>query len=132
MRLNSRAESAIDAAERGELERATTAVIDLIAEDYNNADSHRAWGRVLLAKGMTSDAVSAFRTAIAIDPRRADLYFGLAEAILVHAEHNPFLPLSTWNDARQAVLDGLERGPDELIGHALLRKVEQQRARALS
>lgn len=129
--MDTRAESAIAAAERGDVERATAAVIDLIAEDWNNAEAHRAWSRVLSAKGLMSDAVAACRTALTLDPRRPDLHFALAEALLAEAEQNPFLPLAHWREARQAVLDGMERSPDTARGAALLDRVEHNRARAI-
>jgi len=86
MTTDSRAEYAIAAAKRGEFEHATTAVLDLIAEDWNNAEAHRAWGRLLLTQGKATDAAAALRVAADLDPRPADVHFDLAHALLTQAD----------------------------------------------
>lgn len=129
MEIDLRAESAIGAAERGDIEAAKSTVIDLIAEDWNNAEAHRAWARVLRAEGKLGDAVAACRTAVSLDPRRAEMHFELAETLLAEADQTPFPLLVNWLETRQAVLDGLERSPDKLRGTHLLAAVDKRRDR---
>ena len=73
MTFDTRTRYAIDTAKNGNHEHAKSIVIDLIAEDWHNVEAHRAWGRVLLQEGKPSDAVAAFRVALSIDNRSADL-----------------------------------------------------------
>ncbi len=131
MDLDLRAEAAIKAAKNGDVDRAGDIVIDLISEDWNNVEAHRAWARVLLARGKATDAVAAIRTAASIDPNRADLQFELAQTLIIEAEKNPFLPLANWCEARQAVLAGMELAPNETRAIALLKRVEEHRARVV-
>lgn len=117
------------AAKRGDFDHATTAVIDLVAEDWGNAPAHRAWACVLLEQGKATDAVAAFRTVLSLDPRSATAHFELVEALLAEADKNPFLPLMNWLDAYEAVQAGLRITPDSEIGLGLLARVEAQRER---
>jgi len=127
-----RALSAVEAADRGEFDYAKSVVIDLIAEDWNNAQAHRAWGRVLLAEGKTADAVAAYRTAVSLDPRRADVHFDLAEALLADFGANPFTPHTSWVEAREAVSNGLARTANHARGNNILARIEQARATSLT
>ena len=129
MDFDTRVDRAVAAADRGDYTTATNVVIDLIAEDWNNAEAHRAWGCVLLAQGKATDAVSAFRTAMQIDPRRSDLHFDLARALLGEAEQNPYLPLVNWIEARETILEGLRRSPGDKAGLKMLNHVEQHKRR---
>ncbi len=131
MSTDARAEYAIAAASRGEFDRARSAVIDLVAEDWHNAAAHQTWAQVLLEEGKATDAVAAYRTAVSLDPQRAELHFELAQALLIEAEKNPFVPLSNWLDTRDAVEAGLKMWPTHELGLELQRKVEDQRVRAL-
>ncbi len=131
MSTDSRAEYAIAAAKRGDFDGATTAVIDLVAEDWDNAEAHRAWGCLLLERDKPTDAVAAFRTAANLDPRRSDVHFELAAALLAEAQKNPFLPLTSWLEAKEAVEEGLARSPYDQVGIDLRDQVETQRSRAL-
>lgn len=129
MDFDTRADRAVAAADRGDYTSATNTVIDLIAEDWNNAEAHRAWGLVLLAQDKATDAVSAFRTAMQIDPRRTDLHFDLARALLSEAEKNPYFPLANWIETRETILEGLRRSPGDKAGLKLLNHVEQHKRR---
>jgi len=129
MDFDTRVDRAVAAADRGDYTTATDVVIDLISEDWNNAEAHRAWGLVLLAQDKATDAVSAFRTAMQIDPRRSDLHFDLARALLGEAEQNPYLPLANWIETRETVLEGLRRSPGDKDGLKLLNHVEQHKRR---
>lgn len=131
MTFDSRAEYAIAAAKRGDFDGAAIAVIDLVAEDWDNAEAHRAWGCLLLEQDKPTDAVAAFRTASTLDPRRPDVHFELATALLAEAKKNPFLPLTNWLEARDAVEEGLARSPYDQNGLDLRCQVEAQRSRAL-
>lgn len=129
---DARAQYAVAAAKRGEFDNARAVVIDLVSEDWNNAVAHRAWGRVLLEEGKTSDAVAAYRTAANLDPREADVHFELANALLEEAEKSPFLPLENWLEARNAAQEGLTRAPVDEFGIDLLRQIEDHRDRVLN
>lgn len=118
------------AAERGDFDGAATTVIDLVSEDWNNAEAHRAWGCVLLGQRKPTSAVAAFRIAASLDPRCADVHFDLAVALLAEANENPFPRLTSWLEARDAVNDGLTRSPGSERGNALLNQVEHERVRA--
>lgn len=123
--------AAINASNRGDFTTAKDVVIDLVTEDWNCAESHKAWGRVLLDQNLTTDAVAAFRTATELDPSNAELHFELASALVSHAERADWLQLTFWIDARAAVLAGLELEPDSFMGKRLLSVIEEQRKRVL-
>lgn len=126
-----RADIATTAAKRGDFATATNVVLDLVAEDWNNAEGHLAWGRVLRAQGKAVDAVAAFRTALVLNPTSADIHFELASGLLEEAAKNPYLPLTNWIEAREAVTQGLRLRSDSLVGRHLLRVIDEQRDRAL-
>ena len=132
MIFDTRVKNAIAAAERGDFDQATSTVIDLVAEDWNNAEAHSAWGHVLLAQGKTIDAVESYRTALSLDPRGAEVYFDLAGALLEVARADPFLPLTNWLEAQDAVHEGLKRWPNNELGLRLFDEVEDLRTRAIS
>jgi len=127
MTSDPRAQYAVAAAERGEFAGATTVVLDLIAEDWHNAEAHRAWGCLLLAQRKTTDAVSAFRVAADLDPQRAELQFALANSLLAEAESTPYPPLTNWVDARSAVDAGLLIAPGHPVGLGLRDRLEEHR-----
>ena len=128
MEFDRRAQYALQAAERGEFAGARRTIIDLVAEDYSNAEAHRAWGQILLAEGKSHDAAAAFRTALELDDSHVETYFDLAEAAIDVASHRPFLALEHWSEARQATLDGLARMPHSPRGLSLMAAAEQQRS----
>ena len=119
------------AARRGDIDAATEVVVDLVGEDWDNAEAHRAWGCVLLAKGKPSDAVGAFRAAVQIEPRRAELHFDLGTALLAEADQSPFLQLSNWIDAQEAITKGLTISPWSETGLELQKQLEAKRSQAL-
>jgi len=94
MTTDTRAKYAIASAQNGNFEHARSVVIDLIAEDWNNAEAHRAWGRVLLKERKHSDAVAAYRLAVSLDGTRAELHFEFATALLAEAQKVRFAPLA--------------------------------------
>lgn len=127
MTLDTRVEYAVAAANRGDFDGATIAVVDLIAEDWNNAEAHRAWGHVLLQRGKASDAVAAFRIALDLDPRRGEFYFDLVDALLAEADKTPFPSLTNWVEANAAIKSGLERSPGDERGMQLRSQIAQRR-----
>jgi len=130
MTTDTRAEYAVAAAKRGEFDLATTVVIDLVAEDWHNADAHRAWGRLLLEQGKAIDAVAAFRVAASLDPLRALSHFELANALLVEGQQNLYFPLIHWVEAQEAVKTGLGLAPGDHRGLELQSKIEEHRLNA--
>lgn len=116
MTFDTRANYAIATAENGNYEHAKAVVIDLISEDYNNAAAHRAWGRVLYKEGKATDAVAAFRVAVALDSREPQLLFEFAEALMYQAHRYAFVPLSNMVEARDAVDAGLRLSPGDPKG----------------
>lgn len=75
--------------------------------------------------------MAAFRTALNLDPRQADVHYELAEALLAQTVRNPFLPHTNWVEARAAVLEGLARTSDKVRGTKLLARIEAAREDAL-
>ena len=132
MSFDTRADFAMAAAKRGDFHHAEAVVIDLVAEDWENAAAHRAWGCLLLEQGKATDAVAALRIAASLDPRSAELHFELVDALLAEAEKNPFPTLTNWLEASDAVNAGLALMPGHERGVALFERVESQRALALN
>lgn len=116
MTSTTRANYAVSSAQNGNFEHARSVVIDLIQEDWHNAEAHRAWGRVLLEEGKATDAVASFRVAASIDARNPELHFELAEALLTEARKFSFIPLPNRVEANEAIATGLSLAPDHPRG----------------
>jgi len=121
-----RAEAAEWAAQNGNFSVAKDQVIDLIAEDWNCAEGHRAWGRVLQLERKYSDAIASFRTAATLRPEDPELLFEYAAAMVDAAQAAQLLQLTDWSEARHAVMRGLELAPATTVGVKLLRFIDEQ------
>ncbi len=128
----SRARAAISSSAKGDFDSAVAEVIDLVSADWSCALAHRAWGRILLDQGKAVDAAESFRTSIALSPDDPELHFELALVLVEHAESAEYLELTSWIDARDAVLAGLDVEPDSALGRSLLEIIEGERERVLS
>lgn len=128
MTTKSRATKAVLAARQNDFATARTTVIDLVAEDYANADAHRAWGHVLLSEGKTVDAIAALRMSLDLDDSSADAHFDYAVALLRAASRDSFLALSHCSDALAAIKAGLDRTTEKERGLRLLAEAESKRA----
>jgi len=120
-----RADAAEQAARRGNFIDARDQVIDLISEDWDCAEGHRAWGRVLLLERKYADAVSAFATAVSLQPDNPELLFEYASAMIDSAQASQLLQLTDWSEARNAVKRGLELAPTTMVGVRLLRFIDE-------
>ena len=107
-------------------------MIDLIAEDWHNAEAHRAWGRVLLQEGKASDAVAAYRVAVSLNDRSPQLHLEFAAALLAETEKYSFIPLPNWVEAREAIENGLLLSPDHPTGLDMLKMLDANRDQALA
>lgn len=123
MTFDSRAKHAIATAKNGDYEHAKSVVIDLISEDYQNAQAHRAWGRVLLEEGKVSDAVAAYRVAVTLDNESPYLLFEFAESLLIQRQRFAHVPLPNWIEAREAVDTGLSLAPGDPKGLRLREQI---------
>ena len=124
MTSDTRATYAIASAKDGNYEHAKSVVIDLIAEDYHNAQAHRAWGKVLLQEGKVSDAVAAYRVALTLEAHDENMYFEFAEALLAQRQRYAFIPLPNLIEAREAVSAGLRLAPGDPRGMELRTQVK--------
>lgn len=125
MFTDTRARYAVASAENGKFEHAKSVVIDLIAEDYNNAQAHRAWGQVLLHEGKSSDAVAAFRVAVSLEVYDPSMWFEFAEALIIQRHSYALVPLPNMIEARDAVAAGLRLAPGDERGLALRAQIER-------
>lgn len=123
MTFDTRAKYAISSAENGNYEHAKAVVIDLIAEDYNNAQAHRTWGRVLLEEGKITDAVAAYRVAVTLDNDNPYLLFEFAEALVLQRQRFAHVPLPNWIEASEAVDTALSLVPGDPKGVRLRDKI---------
>jgi tetratricopeptide (TPR) repeat protein len=71
------AEQAKQQRDKSRLEQALRTGIELCPEE---ADAHYAWGRYCLDEARFTDALTGFKRARLLDPRRIDAYLGLSEA----------------------------------------------------
>ena len=131
MTSTTRANYAVSSAQNGNFEHARAVVIDLIQEDWHSAEAHRAWGRVLLEEGKATDAVAAFRVATSIDSRNPELFFELADALLIEAQKYAFIPLPNRVEANEAIDRGLVLAPGHPLGPELREKLNSTGDRAL-
>ena len=127
-----RARTAVTLAQQGEHDSATDIVIDLVTEDPDCAVAHRAWGRVLLEQGRATDAVAAYKAAVALAPDEAALQFELAYALVAQAEKSPFVGLTSYIEAKDAVEAGLHRDPDNTLAPGLIDLIDAGRHKILS
>ena len=125
MVTDTRANYAIASAVDGNYEHAKAVVIDLIAEDYNNAEAHRAWAKVLLHEGKSTDSVAAYRVAVTLEPHDAGLQFEFAKALVVQRQKYAMVALPNLIEAREAVSAGLRLAPGDPQGLALRDQIEQ-------
>jgi len=127
MTVDTRTKYAIDTATNGNIEHAKSMVIDLVAEDWNNAEAHRAWGAILLQEGKTSDAVASFRVALNLNPQNPEGYFELADALVIQTHSFALVPLPNWAEAQELVQEGMRLAPGHPHGLNLQATFEQMR-----
>jgi len=126
-----RAQAAEHAATRGNFIDAREQVIDLISEDWNCSEGHRAWGRILQIEGKYSDAISAFQTAVSLNSDDSSLQFELAAAMVQSAHTAQLSQMADWSEAHDAVLRGLEMSPGAPVGLRLLQFINEHRVLVL-
>ena len=125
MATDTRANYAVASAENGNYEHAKSVVIDLIAEDYNNAQAHRAWGRVLLHEKKAADAVAAYRVAVVLESNDSAMWFEFAEALVAERRSFAIVPLPNMIEAKEAVAAGLRLAPCDTRGHELRDEINR-------
>lgn len=125
MATDTRVNFAIASAENGNYEHAKSVVIDLIAEDYNNAQAHRAWGRVLLHEKKAADAVAAYRVAVGLESNDSAMWFEFAEALVAERRSFAIVPLPNMIEAKEAVAAGLRLAPGDARGHELRDEINR-------
>jgi len=122
-----RGEAAAAIAVTGNIVVAKEQVLDLINEDWNCAEGHLAWARVLLAEKKFADAAAAFQTTVTLRPNDANLRFEYAASLIEAAQAAQLLQLTDWSAARDSILRGLEIDPSNPMGQRLLQYVEDKR-----
>ena len=125
MATDTRANYAVASAENGNYEHAKSVVIDLIAEDYNNAQAHRAWGRVRLHEKKAADAVAAYRVAVGLESNDSAMWFEFAEALVAERRSFAIVPLPNMIEAKEAVATGLRLAPGDTRGHELRDEINR-------
>lgn len=80
--------------------------------------------------GLPSAAVTYIRSGIREDPRNADLWLGLGNALVARADNN-LTPAAKFAYERAAILDPRHPGPWFFLGLAYARAGEPERARPL-
>ena len=132
MATDTRANYAVASAENGNYEHAKSVVIDLITEDYNNAQAHRAWGRVLLHEKKAADAVAAYRVAVGLESNDSAMWFEFAEALVAERRSFAIVPLPNMIEAKEAVATGLRLAPGDTRGHELRDEINRNLKAAAS
>ena len=125
MATDTRVNYAVASAENGNYEHAKSVVIDLITEDYHNAQAHRAWGRVLLHEKKAADAVAAYRVAVGLESNDSAMWFEFAEALVAERRSFAIVPLPNMIEAKEAVAAGLRLAPCDTRGHELRDEINR-------
>lgn len=118
-----RVTAAMDLSARGQHDRAMNLVIDLVSEDPTCPIAHRAWGRLLLDQGRTSDAVAAYRAAIEFAPGDVQVRYELTYTLIMHAEKSPFMANELLVEARQVLAEAEELDPKSTVAPSLAQLI---------
>ncbi len=114
-----RISAALNLSASGNHHQAMDLVIDLVSEDPTWPTAHRAWGRVLLDQGRTSDAVAAYRAAVDLGDGDAQVRYELVYTLIAHAEKSPFIAQQLLVEARQILAEAAETDPGNAVASSL-------------
>lgn len=87
---------------------------------------------MLLHEGKSSDAVAAFRVAIALESNDPVMQFEFAEALIAQRHSYALVPLPNMIEAREAVAAGLRLSPGDPRGLELRDQIERNLKEASS